>query len=316
MLTYRESLRDIETPRLSVARRVETLSHGLPPAGPANRRWLMPTKGATGVSMRRWPSGSSPRRGRCTSAKNWGWVVLTNCSTSAYQSVFHALGSTTRSLVPVGLSGVKRTSAVTTKAAVKMHTLARPAGATFRVFNPHASRDGKRARLHALDNCSCRKPEPSCTLPWIVATSTLPAFRTSVLQVRKPGSPSSSRVPSRGSSSMPLIASAVRRRRDDCCDRHHLRPDRSPWTASTPVRITLPNFCGASASRTRALWDESGKTLVFITNNFSGSSGRHHLRAPTKAASQAGTLLQSQWIRVTASSPHQDSSTSTSRRTR
>ena len=33
------------------------------------RRWPMPTKGATGVSMRRWPSGSSPRRGRCTSTR-------------------------------------------------------------------------------------------------------------------------------------------------------------------------------------------------------------------------------------------------------
>ena len=51
---------------------------------------------------------------------------------------------------------------------------------------------------------------------------------------------------------------------DGSLDRHHLRPGPSPWTASTPVRIT-PNFCGASASRT----PESGKTLVFITNNFS-----------------------------------------------
>ena len=34
---------------------------------------------------------------------------------------------------------------------------------------------------------------------------------------------------------------------DGSLDRHHLRPGPSPWTASTPVRIT-PNFCGASAS--------------------------------------------------------------------
>ena len=49
---------------------------------------------------------------------------------------------------------------------------------------------------------------------------------------------------------------------DGSLDRHHLRPDHLP-AASTPVRIT-PNFCGASASD-----PESGKTLVFITNNFS-----------------------------------------------
>ena len=51
---------------------------------------------------------------------------------------------------------------------------------------------------------------------------------------------------------------------DGSLDRHHLRPDHGPWTASTPVRIT-PNCC----RRIRFKDPEPGKTLVFITNNFS-----------------------------------------------
>ena len=71
-LTYRESLRDIET-CLSV--HASKLYHmGFRQPSPALDARPMPTKGATGVSMRRWPSGSSPRRGRCTSTKNWGWT--------------------------------------------------------------------------------------------------------------------------------------------------------------------------------------------------------------------------------------------------
>ena len=70
-LTYRESLRDIET-CLSV--HASKLYHMGFRHRSGARRWPMPTKGATGVSMRRWPSGSSPRRGRCTSTKNWGWT--------------------------------------------------------------------------------------------------------------------------------------------------------------------------------------------------------------------------------------------------
>ena len=50
--------------------------------------------------------------------------------------------------------------------------------------------------------CSCRKPEPSTS--WIVATSTLPAF----MCCTKPG-PSSSRVPSRTS----MLIASIRRRR-------------------------------------------------------------------------------------------------------
>ena len=70
--------------------------------------------------------------------------------------------------------------------------------------------------VHALDML-LPKPEPSTS--WI-ATSTF-AF----MCCTKPG-PSSSRV----RTSM-LIASI---RRDGSLDRHHLRPDHRPWTASTP----------------------------------------------------------------------------------
>ena len=77
---------------------------------------------------------------------------------------------------------------------------------------------------------------------------TLPAF----MCCTKPG-PSSSRVPSRNRCSSRLFGA------DGSLDRHRFRP--SPWTASTPVRIT-PNFCGASASRTPS-------PASSITNNFS-----------------------------------------------
>ena len=59
-----------------------------------------------------------------------------------------------------------------------------------------------------------------------------------------------------------MLIASIRRRRIARPASFATRP--SPWTASTPVRIT-PNFCGASASKD----PESGKTLVFITNNFS-----------------------------------------------
>ena len=81
---------------------------------------------------------------------------------------------------------------------------------------------------------------------------------------------SSSRVPSRTS----MLIASIRRRRIARPASFATRP--SPWTASTPVRIT-PNFCGASASRT------PHQQLL--------ASGRHHLRALQKPLA-GGTLLQ------------------------
>ena len=115
--------------------------------------------------------------------------------------------------------------------------------------------------------CSCRKPEP---LPWIVATSTLPAF----MCCTKPG-PSSSRVPSPRCSSR-LFGARIARPASFAT-----RP--SPWTASTPVRIT-PNFCGASASRTPSPARRWYHQQLL-------ASGRHHLRALQKPLA-GGTLLQ------------------------
>ena len=68
-------------------------------------------------------------------------------------------------------------------------------------------------------------------------------------------------------------------------DRHHLRPDHLPGRLLSPVRITAELL-----RRIRFKDPESGKTLVFITNNFL-ASGRHHLRALQKPLA-GGTLLQ------------------------
>ena len=69
-LTYRESLRDIET-CLSV--HASKLYH-MGFRQPVRRSTLACQRKARLAYMRRWPSGSSPRRGRCTSTKNWGWT--------------------------------------------------------------------------------------------------------------------------------------------------------------------------------------------------------------------------------------------------
>ena len=53
-VTYRESLRDIETCLSVHASKLYHMGFRQPVR---RRRWPMPTKGATGVSMRRWPSG-------------------------------------------------------------------------------------------------------------------------------------------------------------------------------------------------------------------------------------------------------------------
>ena len=86
--------------------------------------------------MRRWPSGSSPRRGCCTSTKNWGWT-LTN--------TVYALDSTTIALC---LSVFPWAHFRTTKAAVKMHTLLDLRGNIPSFI--HIS-DGKLHDVHALD---------------------------------------------------------------------------------------------------------------------------------------------------------------------
>ena len=95
--------------------------------------------------------------------------------------------------------------------------------------------------------CSCRKPEPSTS--WIVATSTL--HRLYVLHQAGAFFVTRSQVEQGG------MLIDVKFGADGSLDRHHLRPVPSPWTASTPVRIT-PNFCGASASRTPSPLQDAG----------------------------------------------------------
>ena len=181
-LTYRESLRDIET-CLSPTHR----NYHMGFRQPLRRSTLADAcerKARLAYPCGVGRSGSSPeRRGRCTSELG---LDLTN--------TVYALDSTTIALC---LSVFPWAHFRTTKAAVKMRSTC---GATFRVLS--TSRMAS-CTTFMPSICSCRKPEPSTS--WIVATSTLPAF----MCCTKPG-PSSSRVPSR--TSMPIIASIRRRR--------------------------------------------------------------------------------------------------------
>ena len=121
------------------------------------------------------------------------------------------------------------------------------------------------------------QPEPSTS--WIVATST--AARLYVLH--QADRPSSSRVPSRTSM---LIVTSIRRRRIARPASFATRP--SPWTASTPVRIT-PNSCGAGRFK---MTPAGGKTLVFITNNLSLPAATGILTQALQKPLAGGTLLQ------------------------
>ena len=148
----------------------------------------------------------------------------------------------------------------TTKAAVKMHTLLDLRGnipSCYRTSGGwQAARRCMQPRISRLD----RKPEPSTS--WIVATSTLPAFR--VLPPSR-GLRSSPAVPSpniAGFGPRRLLPAAARRRSTGRS--FATRP--SPWSGlHTPSQRITRTSAGASASRTPS----PGKTLVFITNNFS-----------------------------------------------
>ena len=199
------------------------------------RRWPMPTKGATGVShaaigpAAHHPLEDAVRRRR------------TGVGPDQYRL---RPGLDDHRSVPVGLS----------VGALPHHQgggedahAARPAG-QHSEFYPHLGWQAARR--------SCPRyvlPEAGPSTSWIVATSTLPAF----MCCTKPG-PSSSRVPSRS-----MLIASIRRRRIARPASFATRP--SPWTASTPVRIT-PNFCGASASRTPSparRWSSSPTTSRF-----------------------------------------------------
>ena len=159
---------------------------------------------------------------------------------------------------------------------------ARPAGQRFRVLS--TSRMAS-CTTFMPSICSCRKPEPSTS--WIVATSTLPAF----MCCTKPG-PSSSRVPS------PRCSASIRRRRIGStgiiCDQ----------TISLDGFYTRQDY-PELLRRIRFKDPESGKTLVFITNNF-------RFRPPPSARS---TKAAGRWnSSSSASSSICGSSSSTARR--
>ena len=210
-LTYRESLRDIET-CLSV--HASKLYH-MGFRQPVRRRWPMPTKGAT-VSMRRWPS----HPGRTLYVDEELGLDLTN--------TVYALDSTTIALC----------------LSVHVGALPHHQGGGFTLLDPgqHSFSDGK---LH----------DHGCS------------WEAGAIYVVDRGYVDFARLlcpaPSRGLSRVPSRTSMLivyRRRRIARPASFATRP--SPWTASTPVR--LPR----TFSR-RFKDPESGKTLVFITNNFS-----------------------------------------------
>ena len=125
---------------------------------------------------------------------------------------------------------------------------ARPAG-QHSEFYPHLG--WQTARRSCPRYALAGKPEPSTS--WIVATSTLPAF----MCCTKPG-PSSSRVPSRTSMLIASIRRPTDRSTGIICDQ----------TISLDGFYTRQDY-PELLRRIRFKDPESGKTLVFITNNLS-----------------------------------------------
>ena len=214
------------------------------PRGPRSRNSIT-WASASRSGARRWPM---PRK-----ARNWRiHAAFKRLVTQARTHVDEELGWTDQyrlrpglddhRSVPVGLS----VGALRTTKACRCQRCS-TCGA-FPSFIRNIS-DGKLAR-RSSSICS-----PEAGAIYVVAQSWLPLCPP--LCVAPSLRPSSSRVPSTHRCSSRLFGA------DGSLDRHHLRPDHLP-TASYIVRIT-PNFCGASASRTPS----AGKTLVFITSNFS-----------------------------------------------
>ena len=233
-LTYRESLRDIET--LPLGPRIETLSHGLPPAGPALDAGRCQRKARLA-----YPCGVGP------AAHHPGEDAVRRRRTGVGPDQYRLRpGLDDHRSVPVGLS----------VGALPHHQgggedahAARPAG-QHSEFYPHLGWQAARrscpryalagSRSHLRRGSWLRRLCP----PLCVAPS------RGLLRPR---------VPSRTS----MLIASIRRRRIARPASFATRP--SPWTASTPVRIT-PNFCGASASRTPSparRWSSSPTTSRF-----------------------------------------------------
>ena len=255
-LTYRESLRDIET-CLSV--HASKLYH-MGFRQPVRRSTL-----ADANERRDWRIHAALAQRLITQARTL--YVDEELGLDLTNTVY-ALDSTTIALC---LSVFPWAHFRTTKAAVKMHTLLDLRGNIPSFI--HIS-DGKLHDVHALDMLL-----PEAGAIYVVDRGYVDFARLYVLHQ---AGPSSSRVPSRTS----MLIASIRRRRIARPASFATRP--SPWTASTPVRIT-PNFCGASASRTQGLLRVRQDAGLHHQQLL--ASGRHHLRALQKPLA-GGTLLQ------------------------
>ena len=196
-LTYRESLRDIET-CLSV--HASKLYH---------MGFRQPVRRSTLAECQRkarlaYPCGVGP------AAHHPGEDAVRRRRTGVGPDQYRLRpGLDDHRSVPVGLSVG---ALPTTKAAVKMHTLLDLRGNIPSFI--HIS-DGKLRTTFMPSICSCRKPEPSTS--WIVATSTLPAF---ICCTKRGLLRHACQVEHRCSSR--LFGA------DGSLDRHHLRPDHLP----------------------------------------------------------------------------------------
>ena len=232
-LTYRESLRDIET-CLSV--HASKLYH-MGFRQPVRRSTL-----ADANERRDWRIHAALAQRLITQARTL--YVDEELGLDLTNTVY-ALDSTTIALC---LSVFPWAHFRTTKAAVKMHTLLDLRGNIPSFI--HIS-DGKLHDVHALDMLL-----PEAGAIYVVDRGYVDFARLYVLHQ---AGAFSSRVPSRTS----MLIASIRRRRIARPASFATRP--SPWTASTPVRIT-PNFCGASASRTPSparRWSSSPTTSRF-----------------------------------------------------
>ena len=233
-LTYRESLRDIET-CLSV--HASKLYH-MGFRQPVRRSTL-----ADANERRDWRIHAALAQRLITQARTL--YVDEELGLDLTNTVY-ALDSTTIALC---LSVFPWAHFRTTKAAVKMHTLLDLRGNIPSFI--HIS-DGKLHDVHALDMLL-----PEAGAIYVVDRGYVDFARLYVLH--QAGAFFVTRVPSRTS----MLIASIRRRRIARPASFATRP--SPWTASTPVRIT-PNFCGASASRTPSparRWSSSPTTSRF-----------------------------------------------------
>ena len=232
-LTYRESLRDIET-CLSV--HASKLYH-MGFRQPVRRSTL-----ADANERRDWRIHAALAQRLITQARTL--YVDEELGLDLTNTVY-ALDSTTIALC---LSVFPWAHFRTTKAAVKMHTLLDLRGNIPSFI--HIS-DGKLHDVHALDMLL-----PEAGAIYVVDRGYVDFARLYVLHQ------AGAFFVTRASRTSMLIAS-IRRRRIARPASFATRP--SPWTASTPVRIT-PNFCGASASRTPSparRWSSSPTTSRF-----------------------------------------------------